>query len=1018
VKRILTILFFLASLVASSFATVVTVSSYDVSTTWTFGGSTAQMRIYATKTFVTSTSTTVVGGTTSGFYKTITCTIASTTVTCPSFTIDSTTDSSVPTVKYVADLYSNVGGELKLRARFLEPFSVPTSFGTTVTWVQLRAYNTAPSPILPNSYYTTDQVNALIVSGGGGSVTSLANTYNNSLSSAIAAIGATPTTLLVDADSTVSTGLTIPSTLKIASSNNAKISFTGAGSIVFADQGSTDLTANKPMFSITSAPARVQWAQWMVNTTTDVVCCGGSPHGYTNGQRIFLTLEPGDTTVPGGLTVGQAYYAIVVDSTTLKLATSYANALAGIAVDITSAPSSMVAYFAPAPIGWTGSSTSPTQISTEIIDTGNDSLTDRLWYLDEAFGGRPVTFIAYPRTINGWVRLQDRHSIYFTSGDYLHTFAQITGVAYPITMGSYSRFWSDGSAKVYTSTATENNCDVVTTKLNSSHVDIDHVYFANGGGVDLGGNQTVASLFECSHCSIRYNTFDSTFAYAAGIVGNRQNFTDPYPQDSSIDHNTALGYGTQVFYIISGKFCKINNNTIWLDAVTGGGQWAGIDVEPNTEFDVLSDIEVAYNELHLINQNIVNRGIEIQSTNIPGGMRRARVHHNKITGDVEGESLPSQTTVGIELDGGTDIDVTDNECAGNMFGCIAVEYARNINILRNHSHPVTSGAAYLQTYYSAGVRASDNTFDEVSTLSTHAGAAVENAEWQIPFVSTDGNTLDCHYTSECRAYDYYVGLRIWFNESYHTITAVTDSTTDAVFAHITVSPGFGHAYSVTNYTVNAATDTVTAAANHNLASGDAILTFCPTSCPGGIGNGNHFYVNVTGATTFKLTNTHADALAGTNIVDLTSAGSGILNYQPFFETRFTDVLYSNNYFSKGEDIAGGGYQLLTTGTSQIVSTSTDRKITSVADADYSAVQNTGIIVYTSLTTGRTVTLPDPASIRGKEFIVKDGTCSAGSHAISVATAAGNIDGASTFSLETDCGMARFKSDGTNYLTVP
>ena len=117
-KLILSFIFCLL-LAVTSLATVVTIAQYDVSSTWTFGGSTAPLRIYATKTFVTSDGTTIIGGTTSGFYKTITCTVSGSTVTCPQFTIDSTTDSSLPTVKYVADLYSNVSGELKLRTRFI-----------------------------------------------------------------------------------------------------------------------------------------------------------------------------------------------------------------------------------------------------------------------------------------------------------------------------------------------------------------------------------------------------------------------------------------------------------------------------------------------------------------------------------------------------------------------------------------------------------------------------------------------------------------------------------------------------------------------------------------------------------------------------------------------------------------------------------------------------------------------------------------------------------------------------------
>src|SRR6185369_9926810 len=123
-RKILSIILFSLIFAASVFATHITISS-TVRHTWTFGGATAQVRIYATKTVVTSDLVTITGGTSSGWYKTVSCTVAGADLTCPSFTIDSTTDSSDPTVRYVADVYDS---NSKLRGRFInEAFRVPTS---------------------------------------------------------------------------------------------------------------------------------------------------------------------------------------------------------------------------------------------------------------------------------------------------------------------------------------------------------------------------------------------------------------------------------------------------------------------------------------------------------------------------------------------------------------------------------------------------------------------------------------------------------------------------------------------------------------------------------------------------------------------------------------------------------------------------------------------------------------------------------------------------------------------------
>lgn len=69
-----------------------------------------------------------------------------------------------------------------------------------------------------------------------------------------------------------------------------------------------------------------------VNTTTDVITLDAA-HGWVTGRKVGATTSG---SLPGGLSATD-YYVIVVSSTTIKLASSLANALAGTQVDITSA---------------------------------------------------------------------------------------------------------------------------------------------------------------------------------------------------------------------------------------------------------------------------------------------------------------------------------------------------------------------------------------------------------------------------------------------------------------------------------------------------------------------------------------------------------------------------------------------------------------------------------------------------------------------------------------------------------
>lgn len=67
-----------------------------------------------------------------------------------------------------------------------------------------------------------------------------------------------------------------------------------------------------------------------VNVTANTVTIPA--HGYTTGFKGQLTAT---VTLPGGLSTATDYFIIKVDANTVKFATSYANAIAGTAVDIT-----------------------------------------------------------------------------------------------------------------------------------------------------------------------------------------------------------------------------------------------------------------------------------------------------------------------------------------------------------------------------------------------------------------------------------------------------------------------------------------------------------------------------------------------------------------------------------------------------------------------------------------------------------------------------------------------------------
>jgi Ca2+-binding RTX toxin-like protein len=73
-----------------------------------------------------------------------------------------------------------------------------------------------------------------------------------------------------------------------------------------------------------------------IDVTSDIITFTGA-HGYTTGSKVVYNAGENDPialTSGGTLTDGDTYYVIKVDNSSIKLATSYVNALAGSALDL------------------------------------------------------------------------------------------------------------------------------------------------------------------------------------------------------------------------------------------------------------------------------------------------------------------------------------------------------------------------------------------------------------------------------------------------------------------------------------------------------------------------------------------------------------------------------------------------------------------------------------------------------------------------------------------------------------
>ena len=95
------------------------------------------------------------------------------------------------------------------------------------------------------------------------------------------------------------------------------------------------------------------------------------------------------------------------------------------------------------------------------------------------------------------------------------------------------------------------------------------------------------------------------------------------------------------------------------------------------------------------------------------------------------------------------------------------------------------------------------------------------------------------------------------------------------------------------------------------------------------------------------------------------------------------------------------------------------KRTGVADANYTVLASDYMIAYTSLSTGRTVTLPTPgAGNTNQMYIIKDQSGNAGTNNITISSSGGaTIDGAASKVINTAWGVLKVYTNGTNWFTM-
>lgn len=291
--------------------------------------------------------------------------------------------------------------------------------------------------------------------------------------------------------------------------------------------------------------------------------------------------------VPSTLTLKSTNGALII-----KSATGAIN-FQGIGLVDPESPTARFSGFSPGDITFTGT-VFPQRISTEIFDTGNASLNDRVALLDAAFIGKRVTFVLSPRTMDkaGTV-VSQFHQLEFLEGSYPNTKNVTTPVFY---MSNNARAYGTHNSWLYEPDEYGENVGIFgVSDLDAAYEDIkvENLQFRGGAGVH--GNAGSTIILGNVHRGGIYNCrFWKTYGY--NILGGYGN-TGNYAEDSDFIDNEFFGVGSQALAVINAKSVWVLNNFADQKDATGNATYTVFDFEGNTDTDKMEDIFCMGNEI-------------------------------------------------------------------------------------------------------------------------------------------------------------------------------------------------------------------------------------------------------------------------------------------------------------------------------------------------------------------------------------------------------------------------------------
>lgn len=560
--------------------------------------------------------------------------------------------------------------------------------------------------------------------------------------------------------------------------------------------------------------------------------------------------------------------------------------------------------FAVGDITWTGTDY-PKELSLELWDTNNTSLSDRLERAASAFknGSKVVKFIAYPRVITKSVELFDSQSIHFTRGEYPNTATGFPATYPPFLLNSHCGVTADPGAVLYESNSPK-NAHLISAKMmfvpgsdgTVEDIQISNLYIKGHPSQVHNGQSSTIILGNARNSSVRNVVLDGTHAY--GITVGGFSTKGYYADGVEVTNIKTLNTGTQLLNVINGKNVTFRDIQIDLRNHNSFATFSAIDIEPNTTDNKVENITV---------ENVV---IDARS-NLPGAfiiavamqaagaaqlinptVRNIRVLGRDVSTDGRLGGVLLSAVIVYGAFGGV---IEKIFVQGSVQPALSVQASRNLRLQDIESIQNNSASGYAVELQGCAGCELDGVSLKKSSTPFPQYTNIRESELEYTVTSAGSKITETDGAGYPQFYNHFVGLRVLLNNTLYTVSTVNNVT----FSITTTAPVPTLAVktfaSETN--VDTRTDVLTIP-SHGHKTGSRVKYLAGTTPIGGLKHWSTYFVIALNANTMKLATTLDDAMAG-KAIDLTSKGSGTQTLTPVLITRFSSNRYRNTKADDG-----------------------------------------------------------------------------------------------------------------------